>query len=206
MKTLLLWTALSGLTFAETDCAIKITDSLSHVNIVNLGQKFKIERVQDVENILTDDYTKTSRACPPFCIQPTKVHKNVKNIAELELLTFIQSKVTSNEGLLVDTRLKSWFELETIPSAINIPYSSISKKLLITLGMVQREDGSWDGLNAKELLIFDNGVWCEQAKHFLKNILTLKYPKEKILYYRGGLQGWKILGLTTSVHKEIRVD
>jgi len=205
MKTLL-WIALSGLIFAETDCAIKITDTLTHVTTLDSGQKVKIERVQNVENVLRDDYTKTSRICPPFCIQPTKVDRKINNIGELELLKFIQEKVLTNKGLLIDTRLKSWYELETIPSAINIPYPAISEKILETLGLFHKKDGSWDGSQAIELLIFDNGVWCEQAKRFLNNILMMNYPKDKILYYRGGFQGWKLLGLTTTVHKEIRVD
>jgi len=30
------------------------------------------------------------------------------------------------------------------------------------------------------------------------------YPKEKMFYYRSGFEGWKLLGLTTIVHKEIK--
>jgi len=210
MKKLLSLSLLSLFSFAQDikkdDVLVKITPEISHVETTDSGQKIKIKRVQDVENLLTDDFTKTSRSCPPFCIQPTKIEENIQNIAELEILTFVQSRVSSKKGLLVDTRLETLFELETIPSAINIPYNRISKRLLLTLGMVEREDGTWDGSKAKELAIFDNGVWCEQAKHFLKNILKFNYPKNKISYYRSGLQGWKLLGLTTLVHKEIKVD
>jgi len=36
------------------------------------NSKVTVQRIQDTNNRLTDDYAKTSRPCPPFCIQPTK--------------------------------------------------------------------------------------------------------------------------------------
>jgi len=214
MKKLLIVSLFTGLLLAENvksdDYLIKITSELSHVVTSDSGQKVKIERVQDVSNQLTDDFTKTSRECPPFCIQPTKVDKNVQNIGELELLKFINTKISSHKGILIDTRLHSWFELETIPSSINLPFSVIEgasksklKKIFQILGMTIKSDGTWDFSKAKELAIFDNGAWCAQAKHFVPNLLKNGYPANKVFYYRAGLQGWKLVGLTTLVHKEI---
>jgi len=217
MKKLLTLSLLSVLAFAnqtkDDDYLVQITPKINYVTAKDSGQKIKIERVQDVENLLTDDYAKTSRSCPPFCIQPTKIDKNIQNIGELELLDFVSKKVALNKGILVDTRLSSWFELETIPSSINIPFSSLKdansnkvSKVFQVLGMKVKSNNEWDFSNAKELIIFDNGMWCSQANRFVKTLLQHKYPTKKILYYRAGLQGWKILGLTTSVHKEIKVN
>jgi hypothetical protein len=214
MKKLLLLSLLTLLGFAKTpkndNYLVGITAQLSHVITSDSGQKVKIERIQDVENVLTDDFTKTSRLCPPFCIQPTKVDKEVQNIGELELLAFINEKISSHKGILIDTRLKSWFELETIPSSINLPFSVVedaSKKkmgmIFKILGMKIKSDKSWDFSKAKELAIFDNGIWCAQASHFVPSMLKYGYPSEKIYYYRAGLQGWKLVGLTTLIHKEI---
>jgi len=214
MKKLLILSLLAGLLLAKTpekdNYLVGITDRLSHIITQDSGQKVKIERIQDVGNILTDDFTKTSRECPPFCIQPTKIDKNIENIGEVELIKFINTKISSHQGILVDTRLKSWFELETIPSAINLPFSVIEradkKKMEIIfkiLGMKVKKDGTWDFSTAKELAIFDNGVWCGQVTHFVPNMLKYGYPTDKIYYYREGLQGWKLVGLTTLVHKEI---
>lgn len=214
MKKILMLSLLTGLVLAQTsktdDYLVGITTKLSHITTIDSGKKIKIERIQDVGNVLTDDFTKTSRECPPFCIQPTKIDKDIKNIGELELLSFIKTKISSQTGILVDTRLKNWFELETIPSAINLPFSVVehaNKKkmgmIFRILGMKIKKDGSWDFSKAKELAIFDNGVWCAQATHFVPPLLKYGYPAEKILYYRAGLQGWKLLGLTTLVHKEI---
>ena len=214
MKKLLMLSLLTGVLSAQTlkidDYLVGITTKLSYITTSDSGQKVKIERIQDVGNILTDDFTKTSRECPPFCIQPTKINERVKNIGELELINFIDKKISSHIGILVDTRLKNWFELETIPSAINLPFSVVEnadkKKMGMIfriLGMKIKKDGSWDFSKVKDLAIFDNGIWCAQASHFLPSLLKYGYPAEKIFYYRAGLQGWKLLGLTTLVHKEI---
>ncbi len=66
-------------------------------------------------------------------------------------------------------------------------------------------DGSWGPLEGlRGLLYLIMGLWCEQAKHLIDSMLEHGFPNEKILYYRSGFQGWKLLGLTTVVHKEIR--
>ena len=72
------------------------------------------------------------------------------------------------------------------------------------LGMTIDSDGTWNFSKAKELVIFCNGVWCKQSAHFIAGVLKHNYPKNKLNYYRGGFQSWKLLGLTTIVHKEIK--
>ena len=190
---------------------VKITKDIPYIYTNDSGKKIKIERIQDTDNRLTDDYTKTSRPCPPFCIQPTKIDPDIKNIAELELISFMQNEVKNKTGVIIDARLKRWYEVETIPSAINIPFPIMqnaskkkAQKIFQLLGMRVRKDGSWDFSNAKTLIVFCNGIWCGQSKHFMNGILKHNYPKDKLLYYRSGFQGWKLLGLTTVVHKEIK--
>ena len=212
MKKLLILPLFASLIWGNTEnILVKITDTLPYAYTIDSGKKIKIERVQDTSNRLTDDYTKTSRPCPPFCIQPTKIHPDIKNIAELELIQFMKDKVATNKGIIVDARLKSWFELETIPSAINIPFPVMlnadkkkAEEIFKILGMKVEKDGTWNFDNAKELVVFCNGVWCEQSAHFIKGILKYNYPTSKLRYYRSGFQGWKLLGLTTVVHKEIK--
>lgn len=157
---------------------------------------------------MTDDFTKTSRLCPPFCIQPLAPVQGVHNIEELELIDFMEKKVPSKEGLLIDARLKEWYESETIPGAINIPFKIVNSKdpkviqtLFKLLGAKVKEDGSFDFTKAKELAVFCNGVWCGQSPHFIRGIVKHGYPADKIYYYRSGFQGWKLLGLTTVIHK-----
>ena len=186
---------------------VPITDKLSSFETKDSGHTIKIERIQDFSNKLIDDFTKTSRACPPFCIQPTNI-ENIKTIAELEVIDFIRTKVKNHKGLIIDTRLKSWFELETIPSAINIPFSLMESnkadKILKLLGTVIKSNGEKDFSNAKELVLFANGAWSAQSSKFISMILAKGYPKNKLMSYRDGLQGWKLFGLTTVIHKEIK--
>jgi len=212
MKKLLLLSFLLSTIFAQSndDTLIKITNSISAISTNDSGKKILIKRVQDPQHKLTDDYTKTSRSCPPFCIQPIKINPNIDTIAELEVLDFMQKKIVAHKGLLIDARLKSWFELETIPSALNLPFPIIVnakkekiERIFKLLGMKIDTKKKWNFKNAKELTIFDNGVWCSQASHLISALLKNHYPSSKIHYYRSGFQGWKLLGLTTVVHKEI---
>ena len=209
--SLLLLTCSYLLAQTEEPITVKINENIASVSTIDSNQNITIKRIQDSDHCLTDDYAKTSRPCPPFCIQPTTVAKDIETVAEIEVLKFISEKVNTDQGIIVDARLKSWFELETIPSALNIPFPIIQnsdkakiEKIFKLCGMQVKNDGSWDFTHAKEMLVFDNGIWCEQATHFIKGILKFNYPKEKILYYRSGFQGWQLLGLTTVIHKEIK--
>ncbi len=210
MKKLLLLPFFASLLGAE-NVTVKITKDIPYVYTTDSGKKVKVERIQDVNNRLTDDYTKTSRPCPPFCVQATKIDPEIKNFEELELLNFMQHEVKDGTGVIIDARLKSWYELESIPSAINLPFPIIlhatkskAEQIFKLLGMTIDKDGTWNFSKAKTLAVYCNGVWCGQTKHFMTGILKYHYPKSKLRYYRSGFQGWKLLGLTTIVHKEIK--
>ena len=211
MKKLLILSLFSAILMSQEITKVKITKDIPYIYTYDSGKKIKIERIQDTSNKLTDDYTKTSRPCPPFCIQPTKIDPEIRNIAELELISFMQNEVQNKIGLIIDARLKKWYEVETIPSAINIPFPVMqnasknkAKKIFQLLGMKVKKDGTWDFSKVKKLVVFCNGVWCEQTAHFMQGILKYNYPKNKLSYYRSGFQGWKLLGLTSIVHKEIK--
>ena len=210
MKKLILVPLFISFLLAE-NITVKINKEIPFIYTTDSGRTVKVERIQDINNRLTDDYAKTSRPCPPFCIQTTKIDPEIKNFEELELLDFMEHQVKDGTGIIIDARLKSWFELETIPSAINIPFPIMqnatkakAKRIFMLLGMTVDADGTWNFSKVKELAIFCNGAWCEQSAHFMKGILKHHYPKSKLHYYRSGFQGWKLLGLTTIVHKEIK--
>jgi len=59
------------------------------------------------------------------------------------------------------------------------------------------QEGLWDYTNAKTLVMFCNGIWCSQSPNNIMNLLKHGYPPHKIKWYRGGMQDWEILGLTT---------
>ncbi len=210
MKKILLTIAALGTLLSAEDLLVKITKDTPEVKINDSGVTVNIKRIQDTANRLTDDFAKTSRLCPPHCIPKIKIEDGIKTIGELELIDFIKNKVYKKKGILVDARLKEFYVLETIPGAINIPFTiaevkskKVTDSLFKALGAKIKPDGSYDFTNAKDLAIFCSGLWCSASVSLAKNLADKGYPKDKILWYRGGLQAWKLLGLTTVIHKAI---
>lgn len=178
--------------------AVGISKTRGYQDITHRGQIIRIQRIQDVSNRLSDDFTLTSRPCPPFCIQPAQVAEGVRSVAELEILAFINNE-KSSPGYLIDARLPDVYGLETIPGAANLPFIMLSNsadKILPALGATKQGD-SWDFSNAKSLILFCNGPWCQQSPRAIKILLKIGYPASKLSHYRGGLQAWKSFGLTT---------
>ena len=201
--------ALAGVLYSSEKVLVKITKDTPYITIKDNGVNVKISRIQDTANRLTDDFTRTSRLCPPHCIPEIKID-GIKTIGELELIDFIKNKVYKKKGILVDARLKGAYRLETIPGAINIPFTVVqvdSKKvtdsLFRALGAKVKNDGTYDFSNAKELAVFCSGLWCKASVKLIKGLVEKGYPKDKIVWYRDGLQAWKLLGLTTVVHKAV---
>ena len=187
---------------------VNIIEGLPYVDVDVDGEPFRIQRIQDTKHKLTNSYSKTSRPAPPFSIQPFQPIKGIETVSELDVLDFIKNKLSNNTGILLDARMPKWNKAGTIPSSTNIPFSILASKgnnryieQIFGLLGVKKEDKAWNFSNANMLLIFDNGPWCQQGVRAMQNLLKLGYPKSKILYYRGGMQYWQILGLSTIVPK-----
>ena len=199
-KIILILSVISAVLWAK-DYKVKITEDLPYVDVEVYGKIVRIQRIQDTNNKLRNSYIRTSRMTPPFYIQPFEPVKGVETYGELELLDFIKNRLNYDEGALVDARIPKWFKMGTIPGAVNLPFSLFYAKeykddVLEYLG-AQKKDGKWNFDKALTLVIFDNGPWDQQAVDEIKNLVKMGYPKEKIKYYRGGMQYWQILGLTT---------
>ena len=67
-------------------------------------QQITILRNQNQTNVVTPDFAKTSRKCPPFCIQPGELAPGVKTIAELEVLHFLQQIKERNHECVFEGR------------------------------------------------------------------------------------------------------
>jgi len=189
--------------FAQTEAEkiiVAITPTVATATVIHRGTPITIKRIQNTNNKLLDDFARTSRPCPPFCIQPMHVDKDVETVGELDVLSFLNKEVTEGSGLLVDARMPKFFNSETIPGSVNIPFvlfTSSSDDILPLLGAIGNDDGSWDFSQAKTLMLWCNGPWCAQSPRAIKALRALDYPADKIAYYRGGMQLWKILSLTT---------
>ncbi len=184
-----------------------ITPDLPYVEFEVGNDFFLIERNQDSSARISDAFAKTSRPCPPFCVQPMVVADGVETVGEIELLDFVQDYVQEGTGYLIDARVESFFRTGTIPGAVNMPFNMFSPsptnpfldQLLVLLGGSLQTSGKWDFSNAKDLLIFCNGPWCAQAPAAIHNLLGLGYPPSRLRYYRGGMQSWASLGLSIFV-------
>ena len=188
---------------SQAENKVKITKDLPYLDVQHNGKTIRIERNQDPDNQLTNSFSKTSRVCPPFCINPIELGEDIKTVGELELLSFLDDEVKNNKGLLIDSRMPEWFDKGTIPGAVNIPFTILTKgleskhtvKILKLLGATQSGE-KWDFKDARQLLFFCNGLWCGQSSIAIKNMVKLGYPEDRLFWYRGGMQAWQSLGLT----------
>ena len=186
---------------------VGITPSLASVEVTHNGKRVKIERNQNNKNTVKADYALTSRPCPPFCIRPIVLAPGVETIGELEMLDYLVAKEKSGgELLVVDSRTPDWVAKGTIPGSINIPWTKLKEDTsdpLTNAGILTDQFGAsfkddlWDFSNAKTLVMFCNGMWCGQSPRNIMTLLKFGYPAHKIKWYRGGMQDWEILGLTT---------
>jgi rhodanese-related sulfurtransferase len=137
-------------------------------------------------------------------IAPIKFSDKVETFGEVEVLDFIEKAKNDKTMMLVDSRTENWFFHETIPSAVNVPYIYMKQsqypdefeEYLEILG-VKKVNGKYDFSNAKTILMFCNGAWCGQSPESMKALTAIGYPEEKLKWYRGGMQSWLSLGLTT---------
>jgi len=195
------WLVLAGSLSAQS---VYLTEIKAKSTFSVNGQTFTIERNQDETATLTGDFAKTSRACPAFCIQPMEAAPGVTTVGELELIEFLENEVSTGRGLLIDARLPDFFVKGSIPSALNVPFSALSgenpylKDILKALGATDGSDGNLNFDTALKLALFCNGPWCEQSRIAVKELINAGYPANKIIHYRGGMQSWLSLGLTTT--------
>lgn len=193
MKTLALTVAVllaTGPGWAEN--TVGITKDMPSVTVQTTNGPVDIQRIQDPMHEISGEWARTSRPCPAFCIQPHSPAEGVTTIGELELIAMLRTP----GAVVVDSRTPDWFEGGTIPGAINIPYTYILDELG-QLGCEADFEG-WDCAQAKPVALFCNGIWCGQSPTAIRNMVQAGYPADRIFYYRGGMQVWRLLGLTVT--------
>ena len=195
-------------TAANLDGKVGITSSLKKFEGEVNGQPVIIQRNQNPRNTIRPSFAKTSRPCPPFCVQPMHLAPGVETIGELEVIEYVRRMSEGDDSiLLIDSRTPDWVRKGTIPGAINIPWTRLNPARgadPISIGDILSDqfganelEGLWDLSNAKTLILFCNGMWCGQSPNNIKNLLRFGYPAHKIKWYRGGMQTWETLGLST---------
>ncbi|HHH38258.1 MAG TPA: rhodanese-like domain-containing protein [Sedimenticola sp.] len=192
----------------------RITPTLHSIEVMHKGKMITIERTGDKNATIPKAYAKTGRHCPPFCIQPIHVAQGVETLGELEVLGYLQRMSDGDRKVMViDSRTPDWMRHGTIPGSVNIPWDKINVDVEGTFEIeteaetlhdilqnrfgAQLVGGKWDFRNAKTLVLFCNGIWCPQSAINIKTLLKLGYPAYKLKWYRGGMQDWVSVGLTT---------
>lgn len=204
---------------------VGITPTLSSITVMHNGKPTEIKRNQDNKNTVNPAFAKTSRACPPFCIQPMSLGKGIQTIGEVEVINYAKKMSDGDSNIiLVDSRTPDWVKKGTIPSAVNVSWVELTpKKGATTEGIMNVmtkqfgvklaadmdaldvdeaiADGDtskvFDYSDAKTLVMFCNGMWCGQSPASIAALRKFGYPADKIKYFRGGMQTWEILGLST---------
>jgi len=210
MKTIFLTSlAVLALIFSPLSVAepVGITPETFSVDVVHKGKTVKIQRNQDNENTIIADYALTSRPCPRFCIRPMKLAPGVETIGELEMLDYlVEAGKPGSKVLVIDSRTPDWVVKGTIPGSVNIPWTLLKEDTsdpLTIAGILEErfgardEDGLWNYSEVKTVVLYCNGMWCGQSPRNIMTLLKYGYPADKIKWYRGGMQNWTALGLTT---------
>lgn len=201
---ILLLSALTLMANAEGEKTkeVFISPGVISIDILHQDEMIKLQRIQDRDNEISNFYLKTTRGkIQPM--HPFAPHL-VETIGELEMIDYVKQRSTGDDSILViDTRTPNWPVITGgIPTAINIPYTKFKNKekameiMEDQLGV--QIDDIYDFSYAKTLVMYCNGIWCGQTPTAIKALLKYGYPASKIKYYRGGMNAWKSLGLTTA--------
>lgn len=216
----------SGASFALD---VKLTPKKDYIEVINQDDLVRVQRIQDQDHRLEGGFSKTSRKCPPFCIQPMSAGPGVTTIGQLEIFDFMSKELLDETGVIIDARTPSWYSRGTIPGSTNIPFTVFGLEaddpelidVMLSLGVKRRSEVSglertieemgfmggdlknemWDFNAAKKLILWCNGPWCGQSPRAISGLQKIGYPADKLFYYRGGMQVWQSLGLTVIVPK-----
>ena len=105
IMTSLAWSSV----FSSSGLEVKISNEIDFIDVKHKGKIVRIQRDQSSDNTINPDYAKTSRKCPPFCIQPGKLAEGVETIGELEILDYLVRSTNGDSSILVvDSRTEGW--------------------------------------------------------------------------------------------------
>lgn len=206
MSLLIVLLFLPGKILADANGKVNITADLPYVNVIHNAKKVRVERNQQPGNMVIPDFAKTSRPCPPYCIQPIKLAAGVETIGELELLDYLKQTGNGGKVMVIDSREPQWLAKGMIPGAAHIPWTLLHNKTNTDEAIAEilqfefnavRLGQLWNFDDVKTLVFYCNGPWCGQSPTNIRALLSLGYPANKIKWYRGGMQSWQSFGFTT---------
>lgn len=176
---------------------VLIQKDIKSINLIHQGEPVDLQRNQDRSNNIMKFYQGTWRGkIQPM--HPFKPHP-VETVAELEVIDYIDQISHGDDSILiVDSRPQS---AVMIPSAVRVDSKQLLSheaglKAFKTFG-VEWVDNQWDFSQARTLVLYCNGFWCGKSPRMIRKLLVLDYPADRLKYYRGGMQAWRSVGLTT---------
>ena len=173
---------------------VGISPDMMSATVETPSGPMEISRIQDNDNMVSGAWAQTSRPCPNFCIQPMSPAEGVTTIGELELIAMLQDP----DAMVLDSRVKPDFDGGAIPGAVHMPYTEAADRLG-ELGCEPDFEGFiCEGDQVKTVALYCNGPWCGQSPTAARRMIEAGYPAEKIHYYRGGMQVWRMLGLSVT--------
>jgi len=89
LKTLLLASSLIWTGSALAAKPVGITPDMMDAKVMHGGKKVKIMRDQNNKAVVNPAFAKTSRPCPPFCIQPIVLAPGVETLGEREIIDYL---------------------------------------------------------------------------------------------------------------------
>ena len=167
------------------------------------------------EMVWTGNYAnpKVPQACKSTYVHttgkllPMQLDEEIDTYGELEVLAFIKEMQKDSNMLLIDGRKQEWYDYRTIPGAVNMPFHHFKEREafefefehdLLRLGVTLNKDETYNFSKAKTIVVFCNGPWCSQSVAMIRALMELDYPKDKIKWYRGGMQDWLAAGMTST--------
>lgn len=200
---------LNTIAVSAADPAMKvgITRDFGSFQVLHKGNGITVQRNQNPANRIADYLSLTSRECPPHCVQPIKL-EGIETLGELEVIGYLRRIAAGDDSVLVvDTRSGTDVAKGTIPGSINVFGNQLIPELganpirveeILTATFGVGGDGDdLDFSTARTLVLFCYGIWCGQGPRTAHALIDLGYPKDKIKWYRGGMQDWESVGLTT---------
>ncbi len=189
------------LSFSSLAKDVLIEKGVKEVDVLIDDDLVEIKRNQNRSAKIMKFYQDTWRGKiqPLFPFKPYPVD----TVAELEVIDYIQQISHGNDNvLIVDARPQSATTITgLIPGAIRIENKKLitledRKKTLEIFGVIHTDKG-YDFSDAKTLVLYCNGLWCGKSPRMIRRLIGFGYPAEKLKYYRGGMQAWRAVGLTT---------
>lgn len=169
---------------------MRITAQASRIVVQGPDGPLTIARVADPQHQLAPEWAQTSRPAPPAVLQPLVPVAGVVPLGELEIIEALQTP----DIVVADGRKPDQYAKYTIPGAINLPFTDV-EGALEALGCKRNGDG-WDCGAARKVAMFCNGAWCGQSPTAIRKMTEAGFPPDRILYYRNGMQGWLLQGLS----------